>query len=233
MAQTSCRVPLEQTPEYRKEYATKAADDARKKLADAASDAKVGRGMIDTSKQADALLRAGTPTGMGGTVAMTVGNAIGDGLGWLPGVPNRKETTNMQTLRNIGGTGILKQAAELKPVSNTDIAFLKDLQYSVGKGPDYNRKVQAAQQWIGLKKTNYDAGLQAWSRVLGGPDAPSASGETFDQWFDKWAAERLPPPGTLAPSKRDAQNAAMAAKSREAAAKNQARKSGRAVPVGP
>lgn len=222
------RIPITQNPEFQKRLAQTQATMAGQRLDAAIKAGQAGTDLVDNAEQAGALLDRGTPTGFGGTLKMKAGEALSGMAGGVLGIPTAKQTTNMQELRRIGGKSVLATAKQLPgPLSNSDRTYLEGLQYTVGKSNDYNRRVQAAEKWAGEKVRQYGYGMQAWINVLGSDSQPNARGQTYQQWWNEWSKENYPPPGTLPPSKRDAQNTALKERSKAAPIKQEARATGK------
>ena len=147
-----------------------------------------------TALQAESLLPQ-TPVGPWSDIATEIGNRVPILRGRL-GVPSEKELGNIGTYKRLQGAGALGDAEFLKgPLSNTDLAFLKGMQYDPLKGVEYNRQVIEAQKWAAKRQTAYGSALKSWTRTLGSPSAVDANGRDFGSWWGKYSAETLPPPG--------------------------------------
>lgn len=226
-------IDLRNDPDYKKKMMGTRATMAMRRLDKANEGFDVGLDMSDAADQADALLDDGTPTGLGGTIQAGLGKALGGVLGGVGPVPTKKQTTNMLTLRRMGGKSLLQDVQFMKgALSNSDREFLASLQYSIGQPAEYNRKVAEAQRWAGKKAASYAAAMNTWTDKLGSPEARNASGVSFPMWWAQYSREALPPPGVAAPSKKQAQNAALRAKSQQAAPVARARKTGQAQIIG-
>lgn len=148
-----------------------------------------------TANRAEALLPR-TPVGPFADQRLALGRAVGGSLGWLPGIPNAEETANLEEFRNIGSQGALGDVSKLKgPLSEKELAFIQNLQVNPGASRRGNQRVIDAQKWVARRQAAYDSALQNWTSQLGAPSAKNAQGMSFDQWWGRYSAESLPPPG--------------------------------------
>jgi hypothetical protein len=200
-------------PDYQKYFAQWLGKQDAESMGKAKEAMHSAMGQVDEAQQARDLIAAGTPTGFGGTVQMLAGKALGGFLGGHGGIPTTEQATNMASLRRLGGKGTLGDVQYMKgSLSDADRQFLQSMQYGVDQDPRYNLKVADAQSWAAKKQIAYAAGLQAWVNKLGSPAAVAKSGQTFDQWWDGYAAKNLPRPDIVS-RPRDEKNAKLKAKS--------------------
>ena len=150
-----------------------------------------------TANRADGLIER-APTGPMADFRIDMGRALGGTpLSLLPGIPNSEQTVDLEMVRNIGSQGALGDVSKLKgPLSEKELAFIQRLQIDPNATRPANRKVVEAQKWAARRQAAYGRSLRAWEARLGSPTAANAQGLTFDGWWGKYAAEKLPSPET-------------------------------------
>lgn len=170
-----------------------------KRLEDASEGERNAYGMEATANQAAAIL-PNTPTGVLADERMALGKAV-PALGFLPGIPNRTETTNLETMRRLGAMGSLGSVGQLKgPLSEKELAFIQSMQLSPSASRQENARVVEAMKWTARRQAAYGSALRTWTEKLGAPSATNPKGQTFEQWWGKYSSEALPPPG-VAPAR--------------------------------
>jgi hypothetical protein len=143
------------------------------------------------------LLDGGAATGPFADMRIMTGRAVGGALGFLPGVPNRQETQNLEQLRLIGSQGALGDVGQLKgPLSEKELAFIQRLQIDPNATEETNRMVAETMTWTARRQAAYGAAMDQWRRELGSPSSANANGLTFDRWWGQYAAQTIPQPGT-------------------------------------
>lgn len=165
-----------------------------KRLEDASEGERNAYGMEATADQAAAILPQ-TPTGVFADQRMAVGKSV-PALGFLPGIPNRTETTNLETMRRLGAMGSLGSVGQLKgPLSEKELAFIQSMQLSPSASRQENARVVDAMKWTAKRQAAYGAALRTWTERLGAPSATNPQGQTFEQWWGRYSSQALPPPG--------------------------------------
>lgn len=170
-----------------------------KRLEDASEGERNAYGMEATANQAAAIL-PNTPTGVFADQRIAAGKAV-PALGFLPGIPNRTETTNLETMRRLGAMGSLGSVGQLKgPLSEKELAFIQSMQLSPSASRQENARVVEAMKWTARRQAAYGAALRTWTEKLGAPSATNPKGQSFEQWWGKYSSQALPPPG-VAPAR--------------------------------
>ena len=165
-----------------------------KRLEDASEGERNAYGIEATANQAAAIL-PDTPTGFAADLRMDLGKAV-PALGFLPGIPNRTETTNLETMRRLGAMGSLGSVGQLKgPLSEKELAFIQSMQLSPSASRQENARVVDAMKWTARRQAAYGAALRTWTEKLGAPSATNPKGQTFEQWWGQYSSRALPPPG--------------------------------------
>ena len=155
-----------------------------------------------TAQRAESLINQDTPTGPAADFRIGLGKTVGPALGFLPGIPTRRQAENLEEMRNIQSQGALGDVAQLKgPLSEKELAFIQRLQIDPNATESTNRKVVAAQKWAAARQAAYGAALQRWTQVTGSPSSVGTNGETFDMWWAKYAADNIPPPWAPKPAR--------------------------------
>lgn len=149
-----------------------------------------------TARRAEGLIER-APTGPMADFRIEAGRAVGGTpLSLLPGIPNTQQTIDLEMVRNLGSQGALGDVSKLKgPLSEKELAFIQRLQVDPNATKGANRQVIQAQKWVARRQAAYGRALRAWEARLGSPTAANAQGLTFDGWWGRYAAEKLPPPG--------------------------------------
>lgn len=164
------------------------------------------RSLEDVTRQA--------PSGAFADQREWVGKNLGDVLGGLPVVPTREEGIALENLRGEGAQSTLANVKKLPgPLSEKELGFLQQLTVNAANTPERNQLVAKGARWANNRRAAYYGGMQAWQNQLGSADATNAKGETYDQWFGKWAAEKMPIPSLTVPSKRARANSEIKARS--------------------
>lgn len=157
--------------------------------------------MLATAGEGRRLLDDGAPTGFAGDFRTAVGKVAGGFAGGLLGVPDKQETDNLQRFRQVANQATLGDTSKLRgPLSDKDIAFLKEAQININASPEANRRALAAQEWAATRMKAYESALQSWTQHLGRPSALNPRGQSFDAWFSTYANGKIPPPYTKAAS---------------------------------
>jgi hypothetical protein len=154
-----------------------------------------------TAHRAGELLHEDTPTGPMADMRVALGRSpLGHVGKYLPMVPTKEQTANLESMQALGNEGALGKVGELKgPLSDRDIAFLKSLQYSADASPKYNARVVEAQEWVAKRQAAYSAALRKWTENTGSPSALNHDGMSFDRWWGGYSALKLPPPKVQKP----------------------------------
>jgi hypothetical protein len=147
-----------------------------------------------TADQAAAIL-PNTPTGFLADVRRDVGRAA-PALGFLPFVPDRTETANLETLTRLGAQGSLGSVGQLKgPLSEKELAFIQSMQLNPNASRMENQRIVEAMKWASKRQAAYGRALQSWTQTLGSPSAVNAKGLSFDAWWGQYAPRAIPQPG--------------------------------------
>jgi hypothetical protein len=131
-----------------------------------------------------------TPTG--------IGASIGQALSTTPlagyGAPRQDQAARARQIDALSQTATLREAAKLKPVSNSDIAFLQSFQAGSNQGRETNRRFLIANQWYEQKVAAQRAAMERWVANYGNPSATDRNGRSFSDWWENHAAENYPRP---------------------------------------
>lgn len=155
-----------------------------------------GAGGLEANAQsASALLDADTPVGPFADQRILAGRVAGDFLGFLPGVPTRDQTRNLEQLRRLGDVGALGDVGQLKgALSEKELAFVQRLQFDPNASRETNQMVADTQAWMARRQAAYGSAMQRWTQDLGSPSRPNPRGQSFDAWWGTWSAQNLPRP---------------------------------------
>jgi hypothetical protein len=143
---------------------------------------------LDAVRRGRNLLDSGMKTGSAAWIAQLAGRT--PVLDMLPGV--KDQSTKLDQFAKLGNAFVLGDAKALKPLSNSDIAWLEKNQINIGANPDANRKTLDAYEWSSNKRKAYAAAMNAWTQQLGSPSAKNARGETFEQFFSDYSNRFMP-----------------------------------------
>ncbi|MFZ2769621.1 MAG: hypothetical protein WAZ50_00630, partial [Minisyncoccia bacterium] len=153
-------------------------------------------GLEGGARSARRLLEDGAPVGAFADQRIAAGRVAGDFLGFLPGVPTREQTQQLEQLRLIGSRGALGDVSQLKgPLSEKELAFIQRLQIDPNATQETNLQVADTMAWAARRQAAYGAAMQRWIQNLGSPSAPNPQGQSFDGWWGQYASENLPAPG--------------------------------------
>jgi hypothetical protein len=148
-------------------------------------------------QRARRVLEDGAPVGAFADQRIAAGRIAGDFLGFLPGIPNRRETEQLEQLRLLGSQGALGDVSKLKgPLSEKELAFIQRLQIDPNATAATNLQVADAMRWAARRQTEYGSSMQRWVQEYGSPSATNPQGQSFDGWWGQWSADNLPPPGS-------------------------------------
>lgn len=137
------------------------------------------------------------PVGAFADQRIAAGRVAGDFLGWLPGIPTRQQTQQLEQLRLLGSQGALGDVSQLKgPLSEKELAFIQRLQIDPNATRETNMQVAEAMQWAARRQAAYGAAMERWVQELGSPSAPNANGLSFNAWWGQYASRALPRPGS-------------------------------------
>lgn len=151
------------------------------RLEEARLGAQQGYGLMGTAQEFDRKL-ARTDTGPLAPVAKFFGDVVG----------GTQKSNDLRGIERLANELTLGNAQGLKgALSDKDVSFLRTLAPSISAPTGANQEAVDAYEWAASRLTNYEAGLQSWTDVLGSPAAKNANGLTYDQWFNKWAAENI------------------------------------------
>lgn len=154
-------------------------------------------GLEAGGQRAERLLEDGAPVGAFADQRIAAGRIAGDFLGFLPGIPNREQTQQLEQLRLLGSQGALGDVSQLKgPLSEKELAFIQRLQIDPNATRETNMQVAEAMQWAARRQAAYGAAMERWVQELGSPSAPNANGLTFNAWWGQYASRALPRPGS-------------------------------------
>jgi hypothetical protein len=131
-----------------------------------------------------------TPTGLG--------SSIGQALSTTPMAgfmaPRQDQAARARQIDALSQQAVLREAAKLKPVSNSDIAFLQSFQAGSNQGRETNRRFLIANQWYEQKVAAQRAAMERWVANYGNPSATDRNGRSFNDWWESHAAENYPRP---------------------------------------
>ena len=144
--------------------------------------------ILDAVRRGRRLLDRGMNTGS--TAWMTQFSGRTPVFDMWPGV--RDQSTMLDQFQKIGNAFVLGDASKLKPLSNSDIAWLEKNQVNIGANPEANRKTIDGYEWAANKRKAYADTMTAWTQQLGSPSAKNARGETFEQFFSDYSNRFMP-----------------------------------------
>lgn len=151
------------------------------RLEDARLGAQQGYGLMGAASEFDRKLSR-TSTGPLAPAAKFVGDIFG----------GTRTSNDLRGIERLANELTLGNAQGLKgALSDKDVAFLRTLAPSITAPTGANQEAVDAYEWAASRLTNYEAGLQSWTDKLGSPAAKNARGQTYDQWFNQWAAENI------------------------------------------
>lgn len=111
------------------------------------------------------------------------------GLGY-----SRNQTANLRNLDRFAGTAAIGSAAALKPLSNSDMAFLMQQQAGSRENEQTNLRFLQARQWADAKMLGKSAAQDEWIQRLGSPNAMNGRGQSFNTWWATVENQMYPPP---------------------------------------
>lgn len=218
---------LVKTPEYVADRAKRqsAADAA---LMDQAAKARAQSGEYEAGgREALALLGSGnTPVGSFANLRIAAGRSpLSDVMGGVLGVPTKKQTANLEAMNRIGGKLTLQNTDKLKgPMSDKDIAFLRQLSYDAGSSAEGIKRAARAQIWTAQRQRLYEQELARWEDRFGGPAVRDGRGKSFQDYWEPYADRMLPNPLLPQGTPREQANARLKQQS--------AKRTGQAVSLG-
>ena len=133
--------------------------------------AAMAPGQIASSKE----LLAELPrrrTGPGSEIGMTVG-------AFSPFQQDRENVAFQRRLNAFASKGVLSDAATIKPISNSDIEFLKTLQAGANQSPEANRQFLIGSDWYNQVVVANQAARNRWTQRFGSPNATDPQGRDF------------------------------------------------------
>jgi hypothetical protein len=144
-------------------------------------------GSLSRISEASGLLRElpNTPTGFGVPQVVGLRGA---------GVMSPRQVTTARSLDKFAGTAAIADAANLKPLSNSDMQFLLSQQAGSGENRETNQRFLRARQWADAKALGYAASRDAWTAKLGSPSAKNPRGMSFDTYWALEGERRYPRP---------------------------------------
>lgn len=107
---------------------------------------------------------------------------------------DQQKLANVRSLDRFAGTAAMNDASKLKPLSNSDMAFLMKLQAGSGESSQTNLDFLRARQWVDNMQLGYAAARNAWTSKLGSPIASNKQGMNFDAWWSMNANKYYPRP---------------------------------------
>ncbi len=133
-----------------------------------------------------------TPTGIGAGIGAKLSTI--PVLNRLPGVPTQAQVARAGDLDALSSGNVMRDAAAIKPISNSDIVFLQSFQAGSARGTEENRRRLIAQQWFDAKVLGQSRAMEQWIRAYGSPSAPNRSGLSFDAWWQDYGNRAYPRP---------------------------------------
>jgi len=127
-------------------------------------------------------------TGPGASVGMIAGAFN------LPGSGGQKNVAFQRRLNSFASKGVLSDAAAIKPISNSDIAFLQTLQAGASQDPETNRQFIIASDWVNQLLVGNQAARDRWSATYGSPNARDAKGRDFATFWMSEYPKLFPKP---------------------------------------
>lgn len=190
---------------YRRKFEERRASADADRFADAQDGLIDAGGLEAAGRRAERLLEDRAPVGAFADQRIAAGRMAGDFLGFLPGIPNRRETEQLEQLRLLGSQGALGDVSQLKgPLSEKELAFIQRLQIDPNATRETNLQVARVMQWAARRQAAYGSAMQRWTDELGSPRARNRDGLSFNAWWGQYAAESLPQPGMEPVSRQSA-----------------------------
>jgi hypothetical protein len=146
-------------------------------------------GAIDTVRQGESLISR-LPNTPSGPFAEFRAGAANMGIPLM----SKNQAANMAEMKAFSSDAVLSDAAKLKPLSNSDVAFLQTLQAGPDQNQETNRRFLIARQWAATKQAAKARAANQWSARLGSPLGRNKSGQDFESWFEGWSAQNIPRP---------------------------------------
>jgi hypothetical protein len=147
------------------------------------------------------LLAQGAPVGGGADLRISLGRALPDVVGrYVPGIPDKRETSMLEEIQRIGSVGALGDVGQLKgPLSEKELAFIRELQINPNATPETNNRVANAMRWVGARRAAYSRAAEVWQQTHGGLSVPAPNGMNFYTWWPSYAENNLPFPANEGP----------------------------------
>ena len=167
------------SPQFNRTLDQKAANDVRDSRQNAS-------GALSRISEAEGLINNldNTPQGFGIPTALKFG-----GVGM-----SAQGRANTRNLERFAGTAAIQSAASLKPLSNSDMAFLMAQQAGSGENRATNETFLRARQWADTKLAAKNASQDAWIKKLGSPNAMNGRGQSFETWWGSVENQIAPRP---------------------------------------
>lgn len=127
-------------------------------------------------------------TGPGASVGMIAGAFN------VPGSGGRQNVAFQRRLNSFASKGVLADAAAIKPISNSDIAFLQTLQAGASQDPETNRQFIIASDWVNQLLVGNQAARDRWSARYGSPNARNEKGQDFATFWMREYPKLFPRP---------------------------------------
>lgn len=112
-------------------------------------------------------------TGPGSEVGMTLG-ALN-----VPFSGGQENAAFQRRLNAFASKNVLADAAAIKPISNSDIAFLQTLQAGANQSQEANRQFLIASQWADTIAIANQQARDRWTQKFGSPNARDPQGRDF------------------------------------------------------
>jgi hypothetical protein len=127
-------------------------------------------------------------TGPGAEIGMTLG-----ALGVL-GSGGQQNAAFQRRLNAFASKGVLADAATIKPISNSDIAFLQTLQAGANQSPEANRQFLIASDWADQLAVANQTARDRWTQQFGSPNARDRQGRDFATFWMREYPRLFPRP---------------------------------------
>jgi hypothetical protein len=127
-------------------------------------------------------------TGPGAEIGMTLG-ALG-----VPGSGGQQNAAFQRRLNAFASKGVLADAATIKPISNSDIAFLQTLQAGANQSPEANRQFLIASDWADQLAVANQTARDRWAQRFGSPNARDRQGRDFATFWVREYPKLFPRP---------------------------------------
>ena len=127
-------------------------------------------------------------TGPGSDIGMTLG-ALG-----VPGSGGQQNAAFQRRLNAFASKGVLADAATIKPISNSDIAFLQTLQAGANQSQEANRQFLIASDWADQLAVANQTARDRWSQKFGSPNARDPQGRDFATFWMREYPKLFPRP---------------------------------------